>query len=414
MADVNLPAPLTPGIVKGLLCRHLRYWAGKHDIFYPDGTLNIGFHYPNMYMSEDYNSPQSPYWCLKTFCLLTLPESHPFWAVKEEAHPLSLLPNNERKLQVKLLKQPRHILIDSGNHHFLLSSGQYCGWPMKATHAKYTKFAYSSSFGFSVPTGQLIQQLAPDNTLALSDDDGETWKSRLKSEETQFGTVSVHTSKGTEEAPTLISTWSSSKRDNEVRIETTLIPSTGRWPDWHIRIHKLTLNPNFSPSSLLTVEGGFAIAGQKTSLTEPRSLASFPLQWNASSLPIEGILTDEFSALIISSAGASGIRHLCSCDKEELGSVKVKGEVMRPDSNTNLIEQRTLIPTIAQTVFEKTLGGPAKGKKEFVVGTAVFAISGKKLDIEEVKRRWEDAPVISFGGTPKLDYFSDFRNLGTG
>ncbi len=94
--------------------------------------------------------------------------------------------------------------------------------------------------------------------------------------------------------------------------------------------------------------------------------------------------------------------------------MKVKGEVMRPDSNTNLIEQRTLIPTIAQTVFEKTLGGPAKGKKEFVVGTAVFAISGKKLDIEEVKRRWEDAPVISFGGTPKLDYFSDFRNLGTG
>ncbi len=54
MAGVTLPAaPLTVGIVKGLLCRHLRYWAGKADIFCPDGTLNIGFHYPNMYMSED-------------------------------------------------------------------------------------------------------------------------------------------------------------------------------------------------------------------------------------------------------------------------------------------------------------------------------------------------------------------------
>ena len=43
--------------------------------------------------------------------------------------------------------------------------------------AKYGKFAYSSAFGFSVPTGALdLQQHAPDSMLALSDDGhGERW-----------------------------------------------------------------------------------------------------------------------------------------------------------------------------------------------------------------------------------------------
>lgn len=43
--------------------------------------------------------------------------------------------------------------------------------------AKYGKFAYSSVFGFSVPTGSLgISQHAPDSVLAFSDDEeGERW-----------------------------------------------------------------------------------------------------------------------------------------------------------------------------------------------------------------------------------------------
>jgi hypothetical protein len=160
MAEVDaLPPPLTPGVLKGLLFRHLRYWAQKPDIFYTDGTFNIGYTFPNMFMCEDYNSPQSPYWCMKTLCLLALPETHPFWSCEAEPQPLSLPPisgsgspgdaNEGTKLEVKLHKRPRHILVDSDNHHYLLSSGQYCGWPLKATEAKYAKFAYSSAFGFS-------------------------------------------------------------------------------------------------------------------------------------------------------------------------------------------------------------------------------------------------------------------------
>jgi hypothetical protein len=48
---------------------------------------------------------------------------------------------------------------------------------MLTSQAKYGKFAYSSQFGFSVPTGALnFQQHAPDSVLALSDDnEGERW-----------------------------------------------------------------------------------------------------------------------------------------------------------------------------------------------------------------------------------------------
>lgn len=44
----DMPEPLaTPGLIKGHLLRHLRWWATHSDnIFYPDGTLNIGWLYP--------------------------------------------------------------------------------------------------------------------------------------------------------------------------------------------------------------------------------------------------------------------------------------------------------------------------------------------------------------------------------
>jgi hypothetical protein len=43
-----------------------------------------------MYMSEDYNFPQSVYWCLKTFIALALPEYHEFWRGEELAFPEGL------------------------------------------------------------------------------------------------------------------------------------------------------------------------------------------------------------------------------------------------------------------------------------------------------------------------------------
>lgn len=41
-ADVEPPAPLTWGIIKGLLLRNLRWWSRHHHIFQSNGMLNIG------------------------------------------------------------------------------------------------------------------------------------------------------------------------------------------------------------------------------------------------------------------------------------------------------------------------------------------------------------------------------------
>lgn len=51
-AGVDLPEPLTWGMVKGIVLRHLRWWQTQPDIWSPSGTLTIGYSYPNMYVSE--------------------------------------------------------------------------------------------------------------------------------------------------------------------------------------------------------------------------------------------------------------------------------------------------------------------------------------------------------------------------
>lgn len=51
-ADLELPAPLTWGVVKGLLLRNIRYWAKQAGAYNSDGTLTIGYCYPNQAMTE--------------------------------------------------------------------------------------------------------------------------------------------------------------------------------------------------------------------------------------------------------------------------------------------------------------------------------------------------------------------------
>lgn len=45
----------------------------------PPACDTIGYCYPQMYMAERYNAPGSPYWGMKSFLLLALPDDHPFW-----------------------------------------------------------------------------------------------------------------------------------------------------------------------------------------------------------------------------------------------------------------------------------------------------------------------------------------------
>ena len=74
------------GVIKGYYLRLLRWWTHR-PIAGRDGVLSVGYTYPNLLMSENYNSPGSPYWALKAFLPLALPADHPFWSADEAPAP---------------------------------------------------------------------------------------------------------------------------------------------------------------------------------------------------------------------------------------------------------------------------------------------------------------------------------------
>ena len=217
------------GLVKGVLLRHLRFWF-KKPIFDNAGLLSIGYHYSNLIMAEDYNAPGSPYWALKVFVVLALDEKHQFWQVPESA-----LPSTEGK---RLLTHANQILLrdDSAAHAWMLSSGQLELNNYVNTESKYTKFAYSNVFGFTLERGRFdLKHCSCDSTLLLGEGDGY-YRGRR---EHQVLRVSEHA---------LVSHWNAWQ---DVSVTTWLV-AIGR--GWHVRVHHID-----SSRELEAVEGGFSL-----------------------------------------------------------------------------------------------------------------------------------------------------------
>lgn len=360
----------------------------------------------NMYMAEDYNSPQSVYWALKSLVPLALPNTHAFWASPESPYPSGTVSSS-----VKLLLQPAQILCNhpSAWHHFMLSPGQFVAWPMKASQAKYCKFAYSSAFTFNVPTGPLIQQIGPDNMLTLSRDGGATWAMKWKCSTVRYLAASV---KG-ETVPAASVLWRPWV-DGAVTVETTLVPPTSRWPDWHTRVHRIRLNKssssNFGLESLHLVEGGFAISRVPCRNQTP-VLPLLPDDNNSLSAmrpeAREGIYATETKAFVLSSAGASGA--VGTAKRSGSGpSTSVEHEAMKPDSNTNIKAQRSLIPVVRCEVFDVAVD------EEIVLVTSVFAVAApgvKDGNWETLRERWLDAPRVHLGGQGESEGVEDAIRL---
>jgi len=217
------------GVVKGLVLRHLRWWLRK-PIFNEHGLLSVGYGYPNLLMAESYNGPGSPYWAFKTFLIVALPETHPFWQAEEL--PLPELPAR------RPMKHPGMMVCR--NHAADLTVALTCGPVTRFEHShraeKYMKFAYAPQFGICVPTeGVTLDALGHDNALALSEE-GDYW--RVRREFVRNGLV----------GETLWSQW---KPWADVEVTTWV------WPegDWHVRVHHIR-----TARALQTAEGGFAIA----------------------------------------------------------------------------------------------------------------------------------------------------------
>lgn len=353
-ADLELPSPLTWGVVKGLLMRNIRFWVRQRSAYHSDGTLTIGYVYPNHNMTENYNSPGSPYWCCKSFITLALSETHPFWVAQELPYPAELLG------QVKLLRHPLHIASNLGGHSFILSSGQQCSYPVKQGPAKYGKLAYSSAFGYSVPVGSgTLEELGGDNTLALSDDDGETWKCRRDTREARF-----------EDDKWLRSMWYPYP---DVEVETWLIPPMPDAPLWHVRVHRMRTG-----RTLQSAEGGFAIYGQREDgrALEPSDGEKF------------GTYEDGGQARAVSKAGISAIADLLK---------NRRGVALRTDANTNLMVPRAVLPTLIMEHEAK--------ESDIWLAAAVFGLPnpdfGLGLSSEKEEegvcgwyKEWETRPII--------------------
>ncbi|WP_121660780.1 DUF2264 domain-containing protein [Metabacillus litoralis] len=314
--------PFSLGVMKGILLRNLRWWF-QQPIFNDSGVLTIGYSYPNLVMAENYNSPGSPYWALKSFLPLALHKEHPFWKVEEEPLP---------EVGKKVVQKEPHMIIcrnEMNDHVLAFNSGHLSTNEHTHTTAKYEKFVYSTSFGFSVPRAEWgLPQGAFDSMLALSEGDN-------------LYRVKRHCENYRVEDDYIYSKW---KPWNDVEVETWLVSGT----PWHIRVHQIKTN-----RLLDTADGGFALGIEDKKV-------------------ISELVTKQADQACIASMtwGASGIMSL-------LGGGNA--EFIYPNSNTNILHSRTVIPTIKTRIHPGTS----------ILVSAVFGETE-----ESYYTKWEEAPII--------------------
>jgi len=201
--------PFPMGVMKGIIVRNLTYWLEK-PIFDTGGLLTLGYTYLNQNMVENYNAYGSPYWALKTFLILALEDEHMFWNIK--AMPLPELDD------IHVIREADMTIQRINGYVVALTTGQLKESNHMHSGEKYSKFVYSSRYGFSVPRSYRgIGAAAPDSMLAFVKD-GFCYVRHCceKSEILEDGSV--------------YSLWSPYRG---VRVETWIIPTkTG-----HIRKH---------------------------------------------------------------------------------------------------------------------------------------------------------------------------------
>lgn len=158
-ADIR---PFSLEVMKGIIARSLDAWTSK-NIFDTGGLLSVGYDYPNLLMAEHYNAHGSPYWGLKAYIFLMLPDDHEFWTAEAapmpELEPLKIMGNNS---QLVSRRNGRTVMYPIGS-----ITDFSCGQIIP----KYLKFAYSAHFGFNVMRSQLsLDESAPDSMLVFEVD----------------------------------------------------------------------------------------------------------------------------------------------------------------------------------------------------------------------------------------------------
>ena len=279
-------------VLKGLIVRHLVHWLNL-PIWDNADILTIGYAYPNLQMSESYNAPGSPYWAMKAFMFLALPDGHPFW--EAECAPLP-------ELDAKKYLEHAGMVIQRGKGNVIsLIPGRLQADGHSHTVEKYSKFAYSSKFGFSIMRSNVtLAECAPDSMLAF-----EAYG--------YFFVKDVIEPEFTVSEERLSFSWSPIRG---IHVDTVIEPTeTG-----HVRTHRIT-----SDIACTAYDCGFALS------TDDRK-------------PFERYEKGEESS-VENGDGYCVVRSL-----EGSG----KGQVLIPDPNTNLMHPKTSIPMAVYQIHPGT------------------------------------------------------------
>ncbi|KAG8901861.1 hypothetical protein FRB99_005038, partial [Tulasnella sp. 403] len=367
------------GTLKGVFLRHMRWWLQRPEIFNNDGTLSIGWAYPNLNMAEAYNSPGSPYWALKAFLPLALPPTHDFWTFPEK--PMPRLPSPHP------LPHAHAILIHTSRqptHTYALTSGQHANFVMRHSAEKYGKLAYSATFGFSVPVGAFgLEQAAPDSTLALSDDadvksgNGNHWRVRRVPIDAKI--LRADTASGPLDI--IAASWDAWP---DVHVRTWLVPVTNAPKslpgDWHIRIHRVT-----TARDLCASDAAFSVHSQSVGGSN-RRLEGWNAEYDEGVELRQAEPTDDTSALVRSYVGTVGIKWLPHALPRRGGPLAPTARIIQCSPNTSIMFPHTLLPTI---VYK--LSGRAD---PYWLVSGIFAVVGhEKSDWREAWNEGVETPL---------------------
>ena len=284
-AGIGFGTGLDTACLKGLIARNIEAWDRKR-ICDNGGVLSVGYHYPNQHMCESYNAAGSPYWCLMAFACLALPEDDAFWSTPASDTFLA-----DEGL-VLALGGTALAARDKEGEVTLYPSGRVPGHPFAQSDNKYSKFVYSSRFGFSVARSQrTIEEAAPDSMLSFVVD----------------GRVFVRDGVDDSRVVTLDdgrrAVWSHWCPCRGIEVETDIVPVDGG----HLRRHRVS-----SSIECTAYDAGFAVPGD--------------YHW---------VTLDDIDPV---------------CHVEAKGVLEGDGVLLHPEANTNITCGKTVIPAVRYAI----------------------------------------------------------------
>lgn len=158
MLAVNKIYPVDLSIIKSIIFKNLSWWSDQ-NIFDIAGFLNLGYAYPNQYITEDYNSWGSPYWCLKAFVFLLADDDFFNAPISEIKECCTMSCPDVGFIVSKDFESTTLYISDIGSDYVTQSE------------SKYNRFVYNSKYGFNLCKSlNSIRDSGLESTLAITKD----------------------------------------------------------------------------------------------------------------------------------------------------------------------------------------------------------------------------------------------------